>query len=349
MMGARIINSARPKLLAAVLAVAALLAMPAAANATLSFNKDLKQPTVFYAKDNGKGAHKIGPGFNSHVSPDGKAVAYEGSSPDGIGLRVFSLATGKTKQLLDPLQEGYDVAWSPDSTMIAAQTGPLNGPFTLFVINVETMKRTKIATGFFNGFSFSPESDELVYGVAPSLHYPPKSNVFRVKVDGTGRVALTDDKKSTDPLWGPTGQIVFGRQLGAKSRKYGPANQLFVMNEEGQRISQVTHTKVSPLSIGLAPIQISENGNRLLTEYAGEDQSYAVAVSLVTGSEKSLSPGNSETGFQGAALSPDGKTVLGTVGLGFGGNPHPKVVTVPWNGGKQKVLVKGAYQPSWGS
>ena len=70
---------------------------------------------------------------------------------------------------------------------------------------------------------------------------------------------------------------------------------------------------------------------------------------MVTGAEKSLSPGNSETGFQGAALSPDGKTVLGTAGLGFGGNPHPKVVTVPWNGGKQKVLVKGGYEPSWGT
>ena len=31
--------------------------------------------------------------------------------------------------------------------------------------------------------------------------------------------------------------------------------------------------------------------------------------------------------------------MLGTAGLGFGGNPHPKVVTVPFCGGKQKVLV----------
>jgi Tol biopolymer transport system component len=349
MMGARMPARPQSKLLAAVLAVAALLAVPAAADATLSYTKDLKQPTLFYAKDNGKGAHKIGPGYNSHVSPDGKTVAYERSTTNGIEMRLFSLAAGKSGRLLSPLQEGYEVAWSPDSTMIAAQTGPLNGPFTLVVINVETMKRTKIATGFFNGFSFSPGSDELVYGVAQSLHYPPKSNIFRIKVDGTGRVALTRDKKSVDPLWGPTGQIVFGRQLGGKTRQYGPANQLFVMNEDGERISQVTHTKVSPLSLGLGPIQFSENGRRLLTEYGGEDQSYAVAVNLVTGGERSLSPGNSETGFQGAALSSDGQTVLGTVGLGFGANLHPKVVTKPWNGGKEKVLVKGAYQPSWGS
>jgi Tol biopolymer transport system component len=349
MMGARIPTLPRRKLLAAVLAVAACLALPAAADATLSYTKDLKQPTLFYAKDNGKGAKRIGPGYNSLVSPDGESIIFERSTANGTELRLFSVGTGKSERLMNPLQEGYMRAWSPDSTLVAALTGKLNGPDTLVVIDVETLKRTKIAAGYFNGFSFSPESDELVYGVSPSIHYPTKSNIFRIKVDGTGRVALTHDKQSLDPLWGPTGQIVFGRELGAQTRQYGPANQLFVMNEDGERISQVTHTKVSPLAQGLGPIQWSENGRRLLAEFGGEDQSYAVAVNMVTGQERSLSPGNSESGFQGAALSPDGQTVLGTVGLSFGGNLHPKVVTKPWNGGKEKVLVPGGYLPSWGN
>ena len=92
-MGARMSTLPRPKLLAAVLAVAALLAVPAAANATLSYNKDLKQPTVFYAKDNGKGAHLIGPGYNSHVSPNGELVA----GPFAGGARTTAT------QVLDPL------------------------------------------------------------------------------------------------------------------------------------------------------------------------------------------------------------------------------------------------------
>jgi Tol biopolymer transport system component len=337
------------KLLAAILAIAALLALPAAANATLSYTKDFKQPTVFYANDNGSGAHKIGPGYNSRVSPDGESVVYERATSSANELRLFSLAAGKSERLLNPLQEGYELAWSPDSTMVAAMSGPITGPFNLLVINVETMKRTKIATGYFNGFSFSPESDEIVYGVAPNQDYPPKSTIYKATVEGTNKVALSHDKKSMYPLWGPTGQIVFSRQMPNKSRPYGPANQLFVMNEEGERISQVSHTKVNPLAQGLTPLGISENGNRLLAEFGGQDQSYGVAVSLVTGSEKSLSPKNSETGFMGAAISPDGSTVLGTEGLGFGGNTHPKVVTLPWGGGKPKVLVKGAYAPSWGN
>src|SRR6185503_8642715 len=163
--------------------------------------------------------------------------------------------------------------------------------------------------------SFSPESNEIVYGVSNSPNYPPKSDIFKYSIETGKAVKLSHNGTSVYPLWGPTGQIVFARQLGAKTRKYGPANQLFVMNEEGQRISQVTHTKVDPLAQGLTPVAFSENGNRLLTEFGGEDQSYAVAVNMVTGAEKALTR-DPETGFVGTGISPDGKTVLGTAGLG---------------------------------
>jgi Tol biopolymer transport system component len=336
----------KSKLTPALLAVVALLALPAAANATLSYTKSVKQPTVFYAQNNGKGAHRIGPGFNSHVSPNGELVIYERPTTNGAEMRLFSIEAGKSERLLSPWQEGYISAWSPDSTRVAALTGPLNGPDTLLAIDVKTGKKTKLAQGYFNGVSFSPDGEEIVYGVAKSQKNLLKSDIFKVKVGGGGRVALSHNQSSGYPLWGPTGQIVFARMLGAKQRKYGPKTELFVMNEEGQRISQLTKTKVDQLSLGLTPLAISENGARLLTEFNGQDQSYAVAVSTVTGNEKKLTQ-NPETGFQGAALSVDGSTVLGTTGLGFGA-PHPKVVTVPWSGGKQKVLVAGGYQPSWG-
>jgi Tol biopolymer transport system component len=333
------------KLLAAVLAVAALLALPAAANATLSYSKGFTRSPRLY---NGKGAHQIGIGRNSHVSPNGELVVYERETKSGAEMRLYSAAAGKSEQLLGSWAESFVFAWSPDSTMIAAVTGSLNGPQTLIALNVETMKRAKIATGYFNGVSFSPESDEIVYGVSKALDYPLKSNLFREKVDATGKVALSHDKNSAYPLWGPTGQIVFVRQLGAKQRQYGPKNELFVMNEEGQRISRLTNTPVDPLAQGLTPVAWSESGRQLLTEFGGQDQGYAVAVSTVTGTEKALTK-NTESGFFGSALSPDGKTVLGTTGLGFGGGPHPKVVTVPFSGGKQKVLVVGGYEPSWGN
>jgi hypothetical protein len=341
-------TSPQSKLLAALLAVAALLALPAAAQATLSYTKGFNKPHVYVAADNGKGAHQIGPGRNSHVSPNGELVIYERETKNGAEMRLYSLAAGKSETLLNPWREPFVFAWSPDSTMVAALRGGLNGPQTLVTIDVESGRKKTVAEGYFNGVSFSPDSTELVYGVSKTIDYPLKSNLFRSKVDGSGKVPLSHDLNSAYPLWSPTGLIVFARQLGAKQRQYGPKNELFVMNEDGEQISQLTKTVVDPLAQGLIPIAFSENSRRLLTEFGGEDQSYAVAVSMVTGSEKALTK-NPETGFTGAGISADGTTVLGTTGLGFGGNPHPKVVTVPFKGGKQKLLVNGGFEPSWGS
>ncbi|MFT3865829.1 MAG: hypothetical protein QM729_16310 [Solirubrobacterales bacterium] len=335
----------KSKLIALLLLVVALLALPAVANATLTYTKGLSKPKVYLAEDNGKGAKSIGSGSNSHISPNGETVIYERETKQGGEMRLYDVSVGKGERLLNPWVESYIFAWAPNSTLIAALTGGLNGPQTLLVINVETMKRTKVATGYFNGVSFSPDSEELVYGVSQSTYYPLKSTIYRAGVDGTGKVALSHDRNSAHPLWGPKGQIVFARQLGAKTRKYGPENQLFLMNEKGRQVSRLTHTKVDPLAQGLSPLGFSANGARLLTEFGGQDQSYAVAVSTVTGAEKKLTQ-DPETGFEGSAISADGTTVLGTTGLGFG-DPHPKVVTVPWSGGSQKVLVVGGYEPSW--
>jgi Tol biopolymer transport system component len=338
-------NLPKLKLLVLVLALVAFLAIPAAANATLTYTKGNIKPKVYIAENNGKGAKSIGAGRNSRISPDGETVIYERETGQGSEMRLYSVAVKKSQRMLNPWTESFVFAWSPDSTKIAALTGPLNGAQTLLVIDTTTMKRTKIATGYFNGVSFSPTSEEIVYGVAPTFAYPGKSTLYREGIDGTGKVALSHDNISAYPLWGPKGQIVFARQLGAKSRKYGPANQLFVMNEDGEGISQVTHTKVDPLAQGLAPVAFSANGARLLTEFGGQDQGYGVAVSLVTGGEKKLTD-DPETGFQGSGLTADGSTILGTTGLGFGPS-HPKIVTMPWGGGPEKLLVAGAYFPSW--
>jgi Tol biopolymer transport system component len=344
--------ASRSKPILAALVVAALLVLPPAANAALTYTKytrGLSKTSIYYAQDNGKGAHRIGIGRNSRISPNGEFIVYEteseGAPPE---MKLYSMATGKTKTLMTNWREGFIFAWSPDSTMVATQRGGLNGPGNLVVVEVGTGKLQKIATGYVNGVSFSPASDEIAYGISKNVTFPLKSDIFRYKLRGKAApIRLSHDHNSAYPLWGPAGQIVFARQLGAKQRQYGPKNELYLMNEEGSQVKQLTSTDVSPLAIGLTPTAWSESGRQLLTEFNGEDMSYPVAVDPVTGAQKALTK-NHETGFQGAAISADGKTVLGTTGLGFGGNSHPKVVTVPFGGGKQKVLVKEAFEPSWG-
>lgn len=336
----------KPKLLLPVLVLAALLAFPVSAGATLSFTRNPLHPAVFAANDDGSGAHKVGDGNNPRVSPDGLSVAFlhEGAK-HAQELQMALAAGGPARTLLVGCREPFFLAWSPDSTTIAALKGPEIGKRKLVLIDVLTGAQRVVAQGFFSGFSFSPDGTELVYSRAGSEKYPPRSDVFRVATSGGKPVRLTKDHRSLDPLWGPTNQIVFVKQIEAKKRKYGPKNELFLMNPQGKGVKRLTHTKVDPLLQGLFPTDWSANGKRLLAEFEGQDTSYAVTVNPKTGAQRPLLKAE-EMGFVGTALSADGTTVLGFEGGFDPGNKH-NVATVPYGGGKPTVLAKNAFEPSW--
>jgi dipeptidyl aminopeptidase/acylaminoacyl peptidase len=337
------------KLLGALVAATALLALPATAQATLVYVKNPLHPAVFAANDSGGGAFKVGPGSNPRVSPDGDVIAYAREGSDGKRqLMLAAAAGGGSKPILANLQESFYVTFSPDSKLVAAIRGPELGKRKLVLIDVTsgTFLRT-VASGYFSGVSFSPDGTELAYSLAPTEKYPPKSDVFVAPVGGGKSVRITHDGRSLDPLWGPNGQIVFVKQLGAKNRKYGPKNELFLMNQFGAQVKRLTHTKVDPLLQGLYPTAWSDSGNQLLAEFEGQDTSYAVAVNPKTGAQKPLEKnGNGEQGFVGTAISKDGTTVLGFTG-GFEPGPNHDVATIPYGGGKAKVLVKNASEPDW--
>jgi Tol biopolymer transport system component len=337
------------KLILALAAATALLA-PAAARATLAYVKNPMHPVVFAAVDNGgSGASKLGPGSNPRVSPDGTAVAFQSEAAGGKRvLKLAATAGGGSRTVLSGLQDGFYVTFSPDSRLIAALRGPELGKRKLVLIDVTsgTMLRT-LASGYFSGVSFSPDGTEVAYSVAASERYPPRSDVFRTSIAGGTPIRLTSDHVSVDPLWGPRDQIVFARQLGAKSRKYGPKNELYLMNPQGKQVKRLTHTKVDPLLQGLYPTAWSDNGNQLLAEFEGQDTSYAVAVNPKTGAQRALDKkGDGERGFVGTAISNDGTAVLGFTG-GFEPGPGHDVATVPYAGGRARTLVSNAFEPDW--
>jgi len=229
--------------------------------------------------------------------------------------------------------------------------GPELGAKRLVLIDVVTGTQLTIASGFFSGVSFAPDGAQVVYGRAASEDFPPRSNVYRFEIP-IGQpvryvppVRLTQDNRSTNPLWGPNGKIVFVKQLGAKQRKYGPKNELYLMNPAGKQVKRLTQTTVGPLLLGLYPTQWSANGKRLLAQFNGQDTSYAVTVNPRTGAQRPLIEAT-EQGFAGAGLSGDGKLVLGATG-GFEPGPGHNVATVPYGGGKPKVLAKNAFEPGW--
>jgi Tol biopolymer transport system component len=336
-------------LLGALVAAIALLALPAVAGATLVYVKNPMKPAVFAANDNGGGAFRVGPGSDPKVSPDGDVIAYAREGSGGKrSLMLAAAAGGGSKVVLGNLQESFYVTFSPDSKLVAALRGPELGKRTLVLIDVTsgTLLRS-LASGYFSGFSFSPDGTELVYAVAPTEKFPPRSDVYRTTVAGGKAVPLTKDQVSLDPLWGPNDQIVFVKQLDANKRKYGPKNELYLMNPEGRAVKRLTHTKVDQLLQGLYPTAWSANGNRLLAEFEGQDTSYAVTVNPRTGAQRPLEKkGNGEQGFVGTAISKDGTTVLGFTG-GFEPGPNHAVATIPYAGGKARTLVKSAYEPAW--
>jgi len=344
----------KPKLLLPALVLAALLAFPALAGATLAYVKNPFNATVYVADDDGSDARKIDKGHSPRVSPDGAWVAYLHEGPKFVQELKLAPATGGAgTTLMTNFREAFYLAWSPDSTTIAALRGPELGKRNLVVIDVASGKQSVIATGFFSGFSFSPDGTEIAYAVAKSEKFPPRSDVFRfpvpipgvVNVRAPEPVRLTKDHRSSQPLWGPE-KIVFVKTLEEKKRQYGGKNELFLMSPQGKGVKRLTHTKVPPLLQGLSPTDWSANGSRLLTEFGGQDTSYAVVVNPKTGAQRPVA-GTGESGFVGTDLSADGNLVLGFNGGFDPGLKNHKVQTVPYAGGKPKTLVKEAFEPSW--
>jgi Tol biopolymer transport system component len=346
----------RVPLIAALAFTAACLLAPATAQATLVFTRNTLSPAVFVANDNGSAARKVGPGSSPRVSPDGQTIVFyrvgKGNQP--ASLMVAAASGGAPRKLLSGWQDPFVFAWSSDSSTIAVLRGPEVGKQRLITVDLASGEQHTIDRGYFSGVSFAPGgSEQLVYARAASESFPPRSDVYRIDILPPGVVSvaaeepqrLTTDHRSLSPLWGPNNHIVFVRHLGEKSRKYGPKNDLFLMNPNGQQVKRLTKTKVEPLLSGLSPTEWSASGNRLLAEFGGQDTSYAVTVNPKTGAERTLTK-EREVGFVGTALSGDGKFVLGSLG-GFEPGPGHRVVSIPYAGGKPKLLAKNAAEPDW--
>lgn len=340
--------------------LAAILLAPASSQATLVFTRNLSgnhffNPVVFVAKDNGSAARKVAPGSNPRISPDGKTVAFfryrKTNQPSK--LMIAAAAAGAPKVLATDWQNPFLFAWSPDSTTIAVLLGPEVGKQRLTTIDVATGTQHTLARGYFSGVSFSPTGSEQLVFAKSASEFSTHSDIYRIDLlpPGAQSVAavepqrLTNDHRSTSPLWGPNERIVFVKHLGEKTRKYGPKNDLFLMDPSGKRVKRLTHTKVAPLLSGLSPTGWSANGKHLLAEFGGQDTTYAVTVNPKTGAERALTK-EREVGFVGTALSKDGTTVLGSLG-GFEPGPGHKVVSIPYRGGIAKVLANNAAEPDW--
>jgi Tol biopolymer transport system component len=331
------------RLLPFLLAVPAALVLAAPAGATIVFSRYAKTPSVWVANDDGSGARRLVAGSSPKISPDGQTVVY---APNGeqAELRAIPASGGPTRRILRNLTYG-PMAFSPDNTTVATTTGRFDTPQRLVLVDVATGTSRVIASGWFSGASFSPDGDRLVYGRAVRDAAFSPSDVWSVPVAGGAPQNLTRDGHSTVPVWGPT-QVAYtrwSRPTGPNRKLGGPTYNLSLMNPDGTRMRRLTNDRVSYLLTGLTPTAWSADGTRLLAQFGGQDTAYAVTVDPTTGRERVLGP-KGESGLVGVALSADGSTVLGTLGLL---DEPGNVVTMPYAGGKPTVLARRANAPDW--
>ncbi len=326
---------------------AGLLAAPSAASATLVFVRNPVKPVVWVARDNGSAARRLAPGSLPRVSPDGRMVVYMklggGASYNPSLMVVPSNGRRRPRRLARGWRYPSTFAFSPDSRMIAAVLGPELGRQTLVVIDLASGARRTIATGYFDGASFSPDGSSLIYARSPGNRYPPRSDIYTVRLAGGAVKRITRDHRSLDPLWGPRGRIVFVKMIDARQRRYGPKNELYLMGPSGGHVRRLTHTNVGQLLQGLTPTQWSASGTRLLAEFGGQDTSYGVTVNPSTGAQRRV---GGDRGLLATALSAGGSRILGS-----SGGPEPlgrhDVVSVAYGGGPVKVLARNAVEPDW--
>ncbi len=324
----------------------ALLVAPEVTQAFV-YVKNPLHPVIF---DSNSG--RIAAGSNPRILDGGTSVAWLREGPGQAPELRVRLGSEPAKTILTNWREP---AYMDDQDgLVAALRGPEVGRRELVVVDLATGGVRVLDSGYFSGLSFCPDCGEpqLVYSKAEREGFPPRSDIYRIAVNGGSPQRLTHDQRSLDPLWRPgilerarPSKIVFVKQLGAKRRKYGPKNELYSMKAEGGEVRRLTHTRVGPLSLGLFPTAWSAEGKHLLAEFEGQDTSYAVGVDYRTGRQHPIAAVG-ERGFVGTAISGDGETVLGYTG-GFDPQAPHNVAVAPFAGGRPRVKVRNAFEPDW--
>ena len=264
-----------------------------------------------------RGRRRSRPGTTRASPRTATAVAYLHEGPKNAQeLKLAPATGGAARTLMTDLREAFyldllarleDDRGAARARTRQAQAGPDR--------RRQRRRSASSPPGFFSGFSFSPDGDELVYARAPKRKLPAaQRRLPRSPPSGQRASAGRRLTKDHAPRWTRSGarttRSSSSRQLDAKKRKYGPKNELFLMNPQRQGPQAPHPHQGDPLLQGLFPTDWSANGNRLLAEFEGQDTSYAVTVNPKTGAQRPLDKRNrASSGFVGTALSNDGKLV----------------------------------------
>jgi hypothetical protein len=312
-------------------------------------------PKVWVASVNGSEAKLLGPGEQPLLAPDGQLVAASlfGVSPGvdehGPAIGVYPASGAPIVDYLNlETNTASPLAWSQDSRYLAVQLQSnqiVDGRVasSLDVIDTQTQTVTQIAKGTIYGASFAHDgSDELVFGLSHSESFASGVNLYVSEPNGSGLHRLTSDGRSLEPVWGPR-YIAYDRE---RARHLSPEYQIWLVSPSGGApVRRVTHIAVDALAQGLVPLAFSANGNRLIAQFEGQDQSGAYAVNVITGRAHEVTVHG--RAVIGAGISSSGSTLLIDENALFQPPSKARVASIPFAGGHSHVLIAHGSQGSW--
>jgi hypothetical protein len=311
---------------------------------------------VWLASVTGASPTLIGPGQQPLLAPNGRSVVVSlfGATADsehGPSLSVYALGATPlvpASYLNLETATATPVAWSPDSVYVAVvlqSTAVTNiaASSGLDVIDTQTGAVVSIDKGQIYGASFAQDgTDRVVFGRSGSLSPFAASNLYVANPDGTGLRRLTGDGLSLNPVWGPR-YIAYDRER--LRPRQAPAYQIWLGTPTRPRVRRLTNVPAGPLVSGLVPLAFSASGSRLLAEFEGEDTSEAWTVNAVSGRARRVTVRGRSV--QGAGISRDGTTLLVDENAFENPPSSGRVATVPFAGGRSKVLVSHGSEGSW--
>lgn len=321
----------------------ALWVAPAQAKLVYVKEAGTASPVVYVSKDNGKHPRRLGIGRAPTISPNGKWVAFVSVSmgPSEVETVVLQKLKAGSQRLVMRSKSIDSLRFSPDSKMLAAIAGGVR----VRVYDIAEDELHVASVGNLRGFSFSPDSTQIVFGKAVKADIKSQSDLYTVPARGGKKTRITEDRRAIYPVWGKD-TIVFDR---FKKRDDGeaPAYNLWSIEAaDPGPLTRLTDLSIPPLSSGLVPLEQSDNGRRLLAAFTGQDVEVGFTVALANGRTRALSQ-DFESGTVGFDLSKDGGTILAHTGGPDPGNAHD-VVTVPYRRtNKTKVIVEDAAYPDW--
>ncbi len=287
---------------------------------------------VWLAAANGSGGRRLLRAAAPVLAPSGRLIAVT-QFGRSAGLGIFTVCGGLVGQYFSSHDAISGVAWSPDSSLVAAIVDPHpNGSVfgqRLVVIDVATGHLTTVATGFLDGFggpSFSRAAPyRLAYAVVPRVD--AHTNVWTAAI-GQPSAQLTRGGDNDYPLWGPQGML-YEHFLTSGL----PELELFSSGHA-----------TGLMRLNGWPVALSSDGLHLAAEGAACGVVWPLSVNLAT--RKVVH--QFADGFAPFGISASGGSLLiaGSPPSADCGGPRSVIETVPFAGGKPKVIAHGT-NPSW--